>query len=835
MAADQRGGGFKRRDPFFGYASEEEASLHQVIMHDPAAFERTLLAALIYDPKISAAADPLVLLDHHGQPIEDFVAPMHRALYQAVQNYHRTTNRAFFSQPSLDGLRLELSKVAEEGFDLAPEQVPQALQTFVESCRHYQSAPQYFSDTSRKGLALWLQERRLAEYHKRKRELGWTSVQFSLEWAAEQIHLKNMAGTAEEGLWYSIDDCLTWEPTEVFLTLPWQRLNRNIGGGLARGDATLLAGGTGAGKAQPLSEPVLTPDGWVEMGRLKEGDQVFGPDGYPTTVVGVYPQGVRPVYRLEFSDGTFARADEDHLWEVHTRKDKHLGRPSKVKTTKEIFETQCFGNGTSRWYLPVVEEIQFVKEWECPVDPWMLGVLFGDGCFRQCQFSVSLQKDGVREEFMRRGRLLGWSFKGDGRGNYRLRNANALKEWLKENALWDKYSHEKRIPEYLTISKGRKEFLKGLFDADGNTQKDSAELCTSSRDLAEQVADIIRSLGGVTSVRVRKSPSYTYKGERRTGRDSYRVLWNLEESPFAFRTENNHYDSRKKRASFVKAIRRVVPDGEEECQCIRVDHPRHLYVTRGTTLTHNTVVATQIAGHFSIFCGAKGVVISTEQKGPGILPRIVSCFSGVPFNVLNKHRAIQLDELAPENRRKSEDILLRLRNNHFFFRDWKPGDGVVTGIKSIVDHYVTKLSPDGTIDFIIMDWIGGNLDHGAKDKEEVRARMQHAGDSLALLADELGIVTVATAQANPQQAAKAAQVGAAHLAECKTLHRNFENLIGISGLQDVTVDAESDAIDTRYLDEQYLYIDKSRFGPGGMVPVKRLFHVQRLEERYGKG
>ena len=496
MAIDSRSsGGFKRRDPFFGYASEEEASLHQVIMADSSTFERSLLAALIYDPKLSAAAEPLVLIDHHGHPIEDFVAPMNRALYQAIQNYHRTTNRAFYAQPSLDGLRLELQRVAENGFDLTPEQVPQALMAFVESCRHYQSAPQYFSETSRKGLGLWLQERRLAEYHKRKRDMGWTSVQFSLEWAAEQIHLKNMAGTAEEGLWYSIDDCLTWEPTDVFLTLPWQRLNRNIGGGLARGDATLMVGGTGAGK---------------------------------------------------------------------------------------------------------------------------------------------------------------------------------------------------------------------------------------------------------------------------------------------------------------------------------------------------TTVAMQVAGHFSIFCGAKGVVISTEQKGPGVLPRIASCFSGVPFNVLNKHRAIQLDELSPDNRRKTEDILLRLRNNHFYFRDWKPGDGVVTGIKAIVDHYCSRLSPDGTIDFIIMDWIGGNLEHGAKDKEEVRSRMQHAGDSLALLADELGIVTVATAQANPQQAAKAAQVGAAHIAECKTLHRNFENLIGISGLQDVSVDAESDAIDTRYLDDQYLYIDKSRFGPGGMVPVKRLFHVQRLEERYGK-
>lgn len=483
-----------KRDPFFGYASEEEARLHQTIMTDPAAYEKGLLAACIYDSKVAALAEPLVGKDQNGMPIEDFAVPLHSALYKAIKNYHKTTNYAFFNAPSLDGLRLALEREANDdtSFELTIDQVPTGLQVIVEACHLYMSAPAYFSSMSKRGLSCWLQERRLLEYQRRRQAMRWTSEQFSQQWATEQIYLKSMAGTAETQYWYSMDDCLKWEPVKVFLQFPWDRVNRQMGGGLARGDATLLVAATGAGK---------------------------------------------------------------------------------------------------------------------------------------------------------------------------------------------------------------------------------------------------------------------------------------------------------------------------------------------------TVAAAQCAGHFSLKCNAKGVFISTEQKGPGVLPRMVSCFSGVLFKELNKFRTVQLDTLSQGDRALSLAVIERLKQSHFYFRDWKPGDSIISGIKSIVEHYCEKLSPDGTLDYVVMDWIGGSIEHGARDQEETRMRMQHAADTMALLADDLNIVTLATAQANPMQAAKTQQVGGQHIAECKTMHRHFENLIGLSGLQDVSVNNETEDVTARYLPEQYLYIDKSRFGPGGLIPVTRRFHVQRLDDR----
>src|SRR6185312_6061903 len=45
------------------------------------------------------------------------------------------------------------------------------------------------------------------------------------------------------------------------------------------------------GRAQPAFTKVLTPNGFQAIGDLKIGDLVFGSDGRPTKVLGVYPQG----------------------------------------------------------------------------------------------------------------------------------------------------------------------------------------------------------------------------------------------------------------------------------------------------------------------------------------------------------------------------------------------------------------------------------------------------------------------------------------------------------------------------------------------------------------
>jgi len=74
------------------------------------------------------------------------------------------------------------------------------------------------------------------------------------------------------------------------------------------------------GKAQVLSANIKTPTGWTRMGDLLVGHKVMAPDGTETTVVGVYPQGIRPVYRITFEDGRHTDCDISHLWKVYDSK-----------------------------------------------------------------------------------------------------------------------------------------------------------------------------------------------------------------------------------------------------------------------------------------------------------------------------------------------------------------------------------------------------------------------------------------------------------------------------------------------------------------------------------
>jgi len=95
----------------------------------------------------------------------------------------------------------------------------------------------------------------------------------------------------------------------------------------------LIFGTTGAGKALPMDEDVLTPKGFVKMARIKVGDEVISIDGKPTEVTGVYPQGVEDVYLVKLEDGREVEASNDHLWEVECE-----GRPF-ILTTGQLSNT----------------------------------------------------------------------------------------------------------------------------------------------------------------------------------------------------------------------------------------------------------------------------------------------------------------------------------------------------------------------------------------------------------------------------------------------------------------------------------------------------------------
>lgn len=117
---------------------------------------------------------------------------------------------------------------------------------------------------------------------------------------------------------------------------------------IAAEDRVAVRSGHGVGKALAVNETVFTPTGRRMIGTLKPGDFVAAPDGTFVRVHGVYPQGMRPLYRVYFDDGTWVTADADHLWVTQTRQEAGRRKAGSVRTTMDLARSLPHPNANPR-------------------------------------------------------------------------------------------------------------------------------------------------------------------------------------------------------------------------------------------------------------------------------------------------------------------------------------------------------------------------------------------------------------------------------------------------------------------------------------------------------
>lgn len=63
-------------------------------------------------------------------------------------------------------------------------------------------------------------------------------------------------------------------------------------------EVKVLLANAGAGKLEWVEQVIPTPSGFRRFGSLKVGDYVYNAEGYPTMVLGIYPQGYTDVYKV---------------------------------------------------------------------------------------------------------------------------------------------------------------------------------------------------------------------------------------------------------------------------------------------------------------------------------------------------------------------------------------------------------------------------------------------------------------------------------------------------------------------------------------------------------
>jgi hypothetical protein len=360
----------------------------------------------------------------------------------------------------------------------------------------------------------------------------------------------------------------------------------------------LLADDMGLGKAQPLTARLLTPTGWKLMGEVQVGDVLVSPfAGLTTRVVGVYPQGVKPIYRVTFSDGSSTECCDDHLWQVQSANQKHCGRSGRVLPLREIRDRLRDAAGNCRHFIPLVQAVAGSLD-RLPLDPYLLGVILGNACLTQNTPTVVLPD----EESVERVRSLlpegvvltpreGSAIHFGVTGTAAQSTENPLTQILRDLGLYGKGAPDKAVPDcYLFASVAdRTALLQGLLDTDGWVSDNLVGFSSSSEQLTGNVIQLVRSLGG-TATYGTKQPWYTYKGERRQGLTAHVTTIALPQGvdPFRLTRKAANYSGRPKYQP-TRAIVRVDYVGDREAQCIAVDAPHHLYVTDDYIVTHNTL------------------------------------------------------------------------------------------------------------------------------------------------------------------------------------------------------------------------------------------------------
>jgi predicted ribonuclease YlaK len=358
-----------------------------------------------------------------------------------------------------------------------------------------------------------------------------------------------------------------------------------------------VLGKAGTGKAQPLDARVLTPDGWRRMGQIEPGHKVMTPDGTAATVLAVFPQGTKDIYRVRFTDGSSTECCREHLWYTQTTLDRDQFKPGSVKSLEEIMGCLRYGaQQKCNHSIPLTAPVPFGEK-TFPLDPYLLGCLLGDGSISMGHPSLTSVDDFLIAECAPLLAKVGCSFGSPQGYSYPILSGTtgAPAMGFVRRELWGHRAEEKYVPEaYLLGSiEQRVALLQGLMDTDGTIDKRGCcSFSTTSPRLVEGFRFLVQSLGGTVTVQMRQT-SYTYKGEKKVGRPSFTCMPCLPEWLVPFRLPRKVARLRTQRKykprRYIDCVEFV---GRKEAKCILIDHPEHLYITDDFIVTHNTLLAT---------------------------------------------------------------------------------------------------------------------------------------------------------------------------------------------------------------------------------------------------
>ncbi|HYR93283.1 MAG TPA: replicative DNA helicase [Methylomirabilota bacterium] len=593
--------------------------------------------------------------------------------------------------------------------------------------------------------------------------------------------------------------------------------------GFQPSDFIIIAGRPSMGKAQPLDAKIKTATGWKPMGDLRLGDELASVDGRRSLVSGIFPQGVKPVFRVTFSDGRSTTCTGEHLWRVHYR----AWPDARVLETSQVVELLHKKRYRHRLWIDVPSG-DFGNSEALPVDPYVLGALLGDGSLLGSSLRFSTAESEMLDRILERA-TPAFALRAAGGYDWRIVQTagahrpgvagvspNGLMDALRGLGLWGKRAESKFIPDvYLNAPRAdRVELLRGLMDTHGWGERwGSMRFCSTSERLAHQVADLVRSLGGWCSIRSRRT-TYSVGRVKKVGRTAF--VCNIHHSDpkglfhLSVKKDRAPHAPRRRWRPVFTAIEVV---GVAETQCIAVTHPSRLYLTDDYVVTHNTAFALNVAQHVGIALRGRVLVLSLEMSSQQIVQRMLCAEAKVDS------QAVRTGYLTSSDWHRLTAAAGRLSEASIFIDD-SPGLTVLEARAK-----ARRMKAEHGLDLLVIDYL--QLMRGRAAMESRQQEISEISRSLKALAKELNIPVVALSQLSRAVEARQAREFKPQLSDLRE-----------SG----ALEQDADVILFLYRQSQYkedlppdekniaeVIIGKQRNGPVGTVKVVFLPQYARFE------
>ena len=331
-------------------------------------------------------------------------------------------------------------------------------------------------------------------------------------------------------------------------------------------DYIVVSTGRQVGKVLTNDTKVYRDNKQVNIDELMIGDMIQSGHKELTKVLDIFPHEDWDFYKITLHDGSVSYAGLEHLWSGFNRKKKPcVWTTEQIKTALEV-KSNCNAKGEGVFYLPITT-MEF-DEVTLPIDPYILGLLLGDG-----YMTTTI---GLCSEDM---------------------------EILEDLGLSYTVSGTKFIPElykYCSIEQ-RMELIRGLMDTDGYASHKSNEYCSKSKQMRDDLQWILKSCGIFAKAFTKHNKLYD--------RDYYYLRITTDLPIFKLQRKLDRMNMRGTKSFTLNSIKKIEFSHKADGRCIMVDHPTHTFVIDNNLLTHNSVCASQVALYW---------VLSKEDYNVGI-------------------------------------------------------------------------------------------------------------------------------------------------------------------------------------------------------------------------